>query len=100
MVDKAVLLSVYYAFIHSHLCYGTSLWGSHSSAFNVFKFQKKAVRIINKAHFRDHCKPIFISDKILTLPSIYILQCLLHIKKNSTDFTLKGNQILKNYQEK
>ena len=54
---------------------------------HVFKLQKK-VPIINKTHFRDHCKPIFISNKILSLPCIYILQCL---KRNFADFTLRGN---------
>uniref|UniRef100_A0A8D8SVD6 Uncharacterized protein n=1 Tax=Cacopsylla melanoneura TaxID=428564 RepID=A0A8D8SVD6_9HEMI len=34
----------------------------------------------------DHAKPLFIKQEILTLPSLYILQCLLYVKKNINQF--------------
>ncbi|PSN45256.1 hypothetical protein C0J52_06992 [Blattella germanica] len=63
------------------------LWGNHSSAFSIFKLQKKVLHLINRTQFRNHCKPLFILNKILNLHCIYILQCLLYIKKIN-DFTL------------
>lgn len=57
--DIKVLMSVYYAYVHSNLQFGLLLWGNHSSAINIFKLQKKAVRITYGASFTEHCKPLF-----------------------------------------
>ena len=42
-VDLEVLLMAYYAYINSHLTYGTLLWGNHCTAVNLFKLQKKGI---------------------------------------------------------
>ena len=78
------LLTVYYAFIHSHLNYGILLWGNHSSTAKLLVFQKRVVRIIDGAPLRTHCKPLFVKYGILTLPSMYIISCLLYIKNNAS----------------
>jgi len=44
-------------------------------------YRKKALRIMNKAPLKEHCKPLFIKSKILTVINLYIYVCLLYVKK-------------------
>ncbi|PSN46125.1 hypothetical protein C0J52_12069, partial [Blattella germanica] len=44
--------------------------------------QKRAVRIIDGASSRCHSRPLFVKYNILTLPSMYVLSCLLYAKNN------------------
>lgn len=44
-VDTKTLINVYYAYIHSHLSYGTLIWGNHSSALHLFKLQKRHLEL-------------------------------------------------------
>lgn len=82
-----VAREAYFALVDSHLRYGVCFWG-HSSVFlfnSVFVLQKRALRVLCGLRFRDSCKPHFINQKILTLPSIFILEttCLMHKKYSS-----------------
>ncbi|PSN47941.1 hypothetical protein C0J52_25551 [Blattella germanica] len=43
---------------------------------------KRAVRIIDGASSRCHSRPLFIKYSILTIPSMYIMSCLLYAKNN------------------
>lgn len=76
--------TVYHSLIESHLSYGIAFWGwCNQQVFNsTFILQKRAIRYMCKAKCRDHCKPLFISCKILTLISLFILEttCLIHKK--------------------
>lgn len=78
----------YFSLIESHLRYGIPFWGmcSQHSLNTVFVLQKRALRYLCKAKPRDHCKPLFIAHKILTLACIFILEtvCLIHKKKLNT----------------
>lgn len=85
------LLTVYYAFIYSHLNYGIILWGNHSSISKLFVLQKSAVRIIYGASSRSHCRPVFSKLGILTLPSMYVLSCLLYVKRIVNSFIVNGD---------
>lgn len=40
----------------------------------------------------DSCRPIFRNQKILTVPSIYIMQCAIYVYKNKTDF-IRNDQV-------
>lgn len=78
-----VLLTAYYGIIYPILSYAVAIWGSESVRTNfIFKLQKRAIRTIFKKPQRTSCKPIFINNRILTFPSIYILGCLIFVKKN------------------
>ena len=85
-VSLDTLLLVYYGHVQSHLNYGVILWGNHTAFRRLLLLQKRAVRIINGAKPRDHCKPLFVRNCILTLPSLYVLACLCYVKKNLNDF--------------
>lgn len=83
-LDERTAKGAYFALVESHLRYGVCFWGSCSQYhFNrLFILQKRAVRLLYKANRRDSCRPLFVAHKILTLPSIFLLEivCLIHKK--------------------
>ena len=68
--------------VYSHLNYGILVWGNHCNNNKLFILQKKAVRIIYRASFKSHCRPLFIGLGILTLPSMFVISCILYVKEN------------------
>lgn len=87
LCSRNVSLSVYFALVQSHICYGIALWGVCSS-YNlerIFKLQKRAIRYICGLPRGASCRPFFKSLEILTVPSLYILEvCILTKKKASS----------------
>uniref|UniRef100_A0A1B6KI47 Reverse transcriptase domain-containing protein n=1 Tax=Graphocephala atropunctata TaxID=36148 RepID=A0A1B6KI47_9HEMI len=81
-VTPDILLSIYYAYIQSHLSYGISLWGNSGYSKKVFILQKKAIRLICGTPAQTHCKPLFVYLGVLSLPSLYVLSTLLYVKEN------------------
>lgn len=81
-MDDAGLMSLYYAVFYSHINYGVVLWGNAGHAVRVFRMQKRAVRILATAGNREHCRPLFVRLRLMTLPCLYIFQSLLEIHKN------------------
>lgn len=88
-VSQKTILAAYYGLIHSSMTYAILAWGHSSHATAVFAMQRKAVRIITGLGYRDDCRDSFKKLNILTLISIYILQCLLYIKENETMHTAR-----------
>lgn len=76
----------YYSNMESRFRYGIIFWGNSTSSNRVFVLQKRAIRCMFGLNFRDSCKRIFIEQKILTLPCLYILEILKFVKKNSSKF--------------
>lgn len=76
------LRQVYYAFFHPILSYGIRLWGHSSNVQKILLLQKRAIRIVSGAGWLDHCRPLFVENKILTVISLYVLQCILATKKS------------------
>ena len=73
------LITVYHACFHSLLSYGLILWGNSSYSINIFRLQKKAIRIISGISNRDSCRDYFKKLKILPLQSQYLLSTLLFV---------------------
>jgi hypothetical protein len=92
VVDKDVLMKVYYGCFHSVLSYGIPFWGCCSEAQRIFLLQKRIVRIICKAHFIDHCRPLFRQLKVLTLTSVFILESAVMVLK-FPDYFIRNNEI-------
>lgn len=88
-LDMTTVRGAYFALIEAHLRYGLVFWGSCTGQLfrTVFVLQKRALRCMCKAKVRDTCRPLFMNQNILTLPSLLILEtvCLLH-KKHKLDF--------------
>lgn len=85
------LKSTYFSLFHSQLTYGILLWGNSDFALQIFRQQKKAIRIIANAGYRDHCQPLFIGLGIMSLPSLYIYTVLLEIHKNISVYSTQSD---------
>lgn len=81
-LPRNYLRQAFFAFFQSHVSYGIRLWGHATSVGRILLLQKKAIRIISDAKFRDHCKPLFVQNRVLTVVNLYIYHCLLEIKDN------------------
>lgn len=95
VVSEAAALSAYHGYVSSQLKYGLILWGNSVDADVIFKAQKKCIRAITGAGFSDHCKPLFQKKNILTVPSMYIYEISIFVKKNPNCFlkmTTKSNR--------
>lgn len=90
-INNKLLLSSYFAYFHSHLTYGIILWGNSTFTDRVFKWQKKAVRCICSLSPQDSCKEYFKKLKIMTVPSLFIFSCLMHIKEHFNKLTTRTN---------
>ena len=94
-----ICLLYYYAFIHSHISYGLSIYGrTYNSTLNPISIlQKKAVRIIIFADYMEPSKPIFKKLNILTVTNLCKYNiCLLLFKiiNNLIISNLKSNLIM------
>lgn len=83
VLSEESLICVYYSLAYSHLNYNIVLWGGSSSSHRAFIAQKKIMRLIFGLSPVESCRPYFISNRLLSFPCVFILNCLLHIKKNS-----------------
>lgn len=86
IVSLDVLKIVYFAHIHSHISYGTLLWGSQIYSIKIFKLQKKCLRLMCGIPPRGHCRESFKSLKIMTVPALFVYQCLIYVKENYSSF--------------
>lgn len=95
-LDFATARMAYFALIESHLRYGIVFWGcAGQGLFNsVFVLQKRAVRRMCGVHSRESCKPLFKKHRLLTLPSLFILEtsCLLHKRTRHLALTINNTR--------
>ena len=77
---------VYFANVHSALRFGVIFWGSSVNSRRVFIGQKRSVRTMLNLQPRDSCRGTFRELNILTLPGIYIYECLVFLFKNRARF--------------
>jgi hypothetical protein len=74
--------SAYHAYAYAWLRYGVVLWGHSVNAHDIFIMQKKCLRIIVNIRQPESCKNHFVKQNILTLPSIYILEIGMFVRKH------------------
>lgn len=75
-------LQAYHGYVASNIRYCIPLWGNSSHINRVFIAQKQCVRAMCNIHPLTSCKPFFQKHNILTVPSIYIQECCLFVKKH------------------
>jgi hypothetical protein len=77
-----VLRTIYFSYFHSVMSYGIIFWGNSHYRANIFKIQKRIIRIIANKGKRDSCRQLFKTLHILTVPSQYIFSLLVFVIKN------------------
>jgi hypothetical protein len=75
--------------------YGIVFWGTDCDSIKVFHMQKKVIRLIAGVKKYETCRLIFKDSKILTMPSLYILEVLHFINKNKKN--LNNNYHIHNH---
>ena len=79
IVSSSILLKIYSSLILSHLHYGILCWGF--SRNKLFRFQKKAIRLIAKQKYNAHTDPLFKKFKLLKIDDIFKMQSLKFLYK-------------------
>ena len=81
-----VLRSTYFSYAHSIISYGIIFWGNSSYSEDIFKIQKRIIRIIMNSSRNASCWQLFKDLNILPIRSQYIyiqyFYLLLKIKTN------------------
>ena len=74
ILDKSVLLKIYKSIILPRLHYSILCWGFDTK--NIFKIQKKAIRLVCKAKYNSHTDPLFRSLNLLKVNDIFQAKCV------------------------
>lgn len=72
-----------YVISHSHFLYGILFW-RYSTEF-VFKRQKRAIKGMQGLNLKENGRTL----QILTVPCIYTFICLVYVKENLDDLSLR-----------
>jgi hypothetical protein len=59
-LSQETLKMVYYAYFHSIVNYGLIFWGNSSHGVEIFKIQKKVIRIITGCRTREIHEEIYL----------------------------------------
>ena len=77
---------IYFPYFRSIMTYGVIFWGNSTDRNNVFKRQKRAIRLITNSSNRTSCRGLFKELDILPLHSQYILSLAIFVVKNMEIF--------------
>ena len=72
-------------YFHSIMSYDIIFWGSSHLSNNIFKIQKRIIRIITDKCKRDSCRQLY-KLQILTFPAQYIFSLLMFVIKHRDFF--------------
>ena len=81
-----ILRMVCFAYFHSVLQCGIVFWGNSTHAHQVFKLQKRVVRIMSGDGLRSSYRSVFRKHNILPIACQYILSLMLFIRDNQKNF--------------
>jgi len=81
ILPKDCLRALYFALIHSHICYGILAWGNCTAKtlHRTVILQKSAIRTINNAKLKSHTDPLFKATNIMKITDQYIFQSTLFV---------------------
>jgi hypothetical protein len=86
-----VMKSMYYSYGHSILSYGIILWGNSHLSDNMFKMQKRIIRVITSSGRYESCRELFKKLQPLPRQSQYIFSLLGFVIKNRSYFIFKSD---------
>jgi hypothetical protein len=92
LLSLHVLRTIYFAYFHSLKTYGIIFWGNYHLSSNIFKIQKRSLRIMTNKSKSESCRPIYNELQILTLPSQYMFSLLIFVVKNK-DLFMRNSEI-------
>jgi len=83
---------IYHSLFHTVMTYGIIFWENSSHSIQVFRMQKKAIRVIMGRDNRESCRNLFKELKILPLMTQYILYLLTFVSNNRDQY-FKNSEI-------
>lgn len=83
-----MLRSCYFSLFYSAYKYAILSWGHSSHLGRVFGLQRHAIRALCGLGYRDDVRAKFRELNILTVPSAYIMVCLIYVKTHLQDYHL------------
>ena len=86
VISTKNLRTICFSYVHSLIAYGILFWGNLLYSNNIFKVQKRAIRIIMTVDNRVSCRELFKKLNILPVQSQYILSLSLFVVKNIEEF--------------
>jgi len=81
-----VLSSTYFSYVHSIVSYRIVFWGNSSHSEEIFKIQKRIIRIIMNSSKNASCWQLFKELNILPIQSQYIFSIVLFVSTNKDQF--------------
>lgn len=99
VVNEETILIAYHGLIASNIRYGVMFWGNSTDVDKVFKCQKRCIRAMFHLRMTDTCKPLFYKYKILTLPSLYILETAMFVRYNPDLFCRLSDVVSRNRRD-
>jgi hypothetical protein len=87
LMPEDILKIIYHSYVHSIITYGIIFWGNSPHNTDIFKIQKRIIRIMTKSRSRDSCRQLFKRLEILPLKSQYLFSVLLFVVKNKYLYT-------------
>ncbi|KAJ8709117.1 hypothetical protein PYW07_008943 [Mythimna separata] len=93
------LLTAYYGLVESVIRYGVIFWGNSTDRDIIFKRQKYCLRSIFNLKTTDSCKNYFTKYRVLTLPSLYILEITMFVKTNPHLFPRMADRFPRNRRD-
>ena len=80
------LRSTYFSYVHWIISYGIIFWGNSSRSEEMFKIQKRIIKIIMNSSKNASCRQLLKELNILPVQSQYIFSILLFVTKNKDQF--------------
>jgi hypothetical protein len=87
-ISPTSLRRLYFSLFHSHLLYCINILSctSQTNIYRILLLQKKAIRIISKAHYNAHTTPLFLENKIIPFDKLIKLHRLLFMHSIAYDY--------------
>ena len=89
---------LYFSLVQSHMTNGILAWGFNTT--NIFKSQKKAIRIITKSQYFAHTDPLFKNLGILKIEDLFklnILKFYYQMKQHCLPFDISTRSEIHSY---